>query len=217
MPDAAEPLRHRPRALGPEDVLALERCLARDGVALIPTDTVYGLACDPESEPAVRRLYALKRRHSDQPAAVMFPSLEGALEALPELGQEERRALRALLPGPLTALLANPTHRFPFACGPEPGVLGVRVPLLPAATSALSELGRPLLQSSANLSGAAEACRLEDVATELRLGVGLELDGGELAGMASTVLDLTRYGSDGEWSVVRDGPLAREILEQILC
>jgi L-threonylcarbamoyladenylate synthase len=165
----------------------------------------------------VRRLYALKRRHPDQPAAVMFGSLERALEALPELGQKERDALRALLPGPLTALLANPARRFPRACGPEPGVLGVRVPQLPARISALSELGRPLLQSSANLSGEPEARKLEDVAKELRLGVGLELDGGELAGVASTVLDLTRYGSDGEWSVVREGPLARELLEQVLC
>lgn len=217
MPEPAEPQRDGPPPLGPEDALALGRCLARDGVALIPTDTVYGLACDPESEPAVQRLYALKRRHPDQPAAVMFPSLEGALEALPELGQEEQGVLRALLPGPLTALLANPAHRFPLACGPEPGVLGLRVPLLPARISALSELERPLLQSSANLSGAPEARRLEDVATELRLGVGLELDGGELAGVASTVLDLTRYGSDREWSVVREGPLARELLEQVLC
>lgn len=217
MPAAAESQRDGPPPLGPEDVLALERCLAREGVALIPTDTVYGLACDPESEPAVRRLYELKRRQPDHPAAVMFPSLEGALEALPELGQEERGVLRALLPGPLTALLANPAHRFPLACGPEPGVLGVRVPLLPARISALSELGRPLLQSSANLSGAPEARSLEDVVTELRLGVGLELDGGELAGVASTVLDLTRYGSDREWSVLREGPFAREVLEQVLC
>jgi L-threonylcarbamoyladenylate synthase len=217
VPDPSEPQRQEQAALGHEDVLRLERCLARDGVALIPTDTVYGLACDPESEPAVRRLYALKRRHPDQPAAVMFPSLEGALEALPDLGQKEQGALHALLPGPLTVLLANANHRFPLACGPEPGVLGVRVPLLPVRIAALSELGRPLLQSSANLSGAPEARRLEEVATELRLGVALELDGGELAGVASTVLDLTRYGSDGEWSVVREGPLAHEVLEQVLC
>jgi L-threonylcarbamoyladenylate synthase len=217
VPDSAEPSREEPQALGQEDVGRLERCLARDGVALIPTDTVYGLACDPESEPAVRRLYALKHRHPDQPAAVMFGSVDGALEALPELGQKERDALRALLPGALTALLANPNHRFPLACGPEPGVLGVRVPQLSPRISALNELGRPLLQSSANLSGEPEARRLEDVSTELRLGVGLELDGGELAGVASTVLDLTRYGSDGEWSVVREGPLARDVLEQVLC
>jgi L-threonylcarbamoyladenylate synthase len=205
------------RLLGPEDAVRLHDCLARDGVALIPTDTIYGLACDPRSETAVRRLYELKRRPRDRPAAVMFLSLEGALEALPELGQEELDALRALLPGPLTVLLANPAERFPLACGPEPGVLGVRVPQLPERLAALSELGRPLLQSSANISGAPEARRLEDVATELRLAVGLELDGGELAGVASTVLDLTRYGSHREWEVVREGPLSQAYLEQVLC
>ncbi|HEV2786052.1 MAG TPA: Sua5/YciO/YrdC/YwlC family protein, partial [Solirubrobacteraceae bacterium] len=81
---------------------AFERCIADGGVALFPADTVYGLACDPGSQAAVDRLYALKRRPADKPAAVMFFALEPALAALPELEPRTRAALQALLPGAVT-------------------------------------------------------------------------------------------------------------------
>src|SRR5215218_2807241 len=111
------------------------RCIAVGGVAVFPADTVYGLACEPDSKEAVRRLYALKRRRPDKPAAVMFFALDLALAALPELGPRTSDALGALLPGAVTLLLPNPAHRFPLACGPggRGDVLGLRVPAWPPA------------------------------------------------------------------------------------
>ncbi len=203
--------------LSAPDAEHLEQCLASGGVALIPTDTIYGLACDPSDEAAVERLYALKGRRPDRPAAVMFFALEGALEALPELGQKEQGVLRALLPGALTVLLPNRAKRFALACGPDSSRLGLRVPLLPARIVALSVLARPIMQSSANLSGGPEARRLEDVEERLRDAVDLALDGGELPGTASTVLDLGGYESDGRWEVIREGPVSRDQLARVLC
>ncbi|MCW3039865.1 MAG: L-threonylcarbamoyladenylate synthase, partial [Solirubrobacterales bacterium] len=126
------------------------RCMQVGGVAVFPADTVYGLACEPGDKEAVRRLYALKGRVPDKPAAVMLfqPSL--ALAALPELGPLTRDALLALLPGAVTLLLPNPAQRFPLACGPDPQTLGLRVPALPPALAALGEVSWPVLQSSAN-------------------------------------------------------------------
>jgi len=114
-------------------------------------------------------------------------------------------------------LLANPARRFPLACGPVPDVLGLRVPRLPEQIGALAALARPLMQSSANLSGGADAGALDDVPEAVRAGVDLELDGGELPGTASTVLDLTSYARDGGWRVAREGPIGRELLERVLC
>src|SRR5213080_3015330 len=114
----------------PEDVATFERCIAVGGVALFPADTVYGLATDPGSREGVERLYRIKRRPPDRPAAVMFFDLELALEALPELGERTRAALEALLPGAVTCVVPNPARRYPLACGPTPDRLGVRVPAL---------------------------------------------------------------------------------------
>src|SRR5215213_11872447 len=112
----------------PEEVATFERCIAVGGVALFPADTVYGLATEPDSAEGVRRLYALKGRRADRPAAVMFFRLELALAALPELPGELQLALERLLPGGVTLLLPNPRRRFPLACADDPETLGLRVP-----------------------------------------------------------------------------------------
>jgi L-threonylcarbamoyladenylate synthase len=197
-----------------EDAERLQECIAAGGVAVFPADTVYGLACDPLRDEAVRRLYELKGRPPTRPAAVMFFSLAPALAALPELGDRERAALEALLPGPLTVLLPNREQRYPLSGGGE--VLGLRVPLLPAPLEALSGVDVPVMQSSANLSGGPEARRLADVPPALLEGADLVLDGGELPGLASTVLDLCEYESRGRWRIVREGPFGQAEVERAL-
>ncbi|HEY7952069.1 MAG TPA: Sua5/YciO/YrdC/YwlC family protein [Solirubrobacteraceae bacterium] len=202
--------------LNPGDAQRLEECLNKGGVVIFPADTVYGIGCDPQNRAAVERMYALKGRPAKRPAAVMFFSLGAALEALPELHERERTAMSRLLPGPLTLLLPNRSHRFPLACGPDPNTLGVRVPLLEGALMPLRAVGVPVVQSSANLSGEADVRWLADVPIALRDGADLVLDGGELPGTASTVLDLRGYEERGEWSVVRDGPVGAEEVERAL-
>jgi L-threonylcarbamoyladenylate synthase len=199
-----------------EDARRLEECVVGGGVVVFPADTVYGLGCDPEDRAAVERLYALKGRPPARPAAVMFFSLDAALEALPDLGARERAALDALLPGPLTLLLPNRNRRFPLACGPDPDTLGLRIPLLAGPLAALGAVRVPLVQSSANLSGEPDVRRLADVPASLRAGVDLALDGGELPGTASTVADLRGYDARGEWHIVRAGPMDAEDLSRAL-
>src|ERR687895_1367501 len=115
----------------PEDVETFERCISVGGVALFPADTVYGLATEPDTREGVDRLYAIKRRRPDRPAAVMFFDRELALAALPELEPRTRALMERLLPGGVTLLLPNPLRRFPLACGPDPHTLGLRVPDVP--------------------------------------------------------------------------------------
>jgi L-threonylcarbamoyladenylate synthase len=183
---------------------AFERCMSVGGIAVFPADTVYGLACDAADRLAVERMYRLKRRQLDKPSAVMFFDLALALAALPELGPGTRGALRRLLPGPVTVLLPNPAQRFPLACGAEGSPLGLRVPVV----RALEGVRWPVLQSSANLAGEPDARRLEDVPEALRRRADLVIDGGELPGTASTVIDVRSYEETGEWSIVREGAVA---------
>jgi tRNA threonylcarbamoyl adenosine modification protein (Sua5/YciO/YrdC/YwlC family) len=191
---------------------AFERCLAVGGVAVFPADTVYGLACDPDNRFAVERLYLLKRRSLDKASAVMFFDVERALAALPELGEETRKAMRGLLPGGVTLLVPNPAGRFPLACGADVSVLGVRVPDLPR----FAGVERPVLQSSANRAGGPDPRRLEDVPPLLRAAADLVIDGGSLPGTPSTVVDLRRFEETGEWRVVRPGAVEESELARAL-
>lgn len=191
---------------------AFETCLAVGGLALFPADTVYGLACDPEDRFAVERLNLLKRRSRDKPSAVMFFRLDDALEALPELGERTRTAMTRVLPGPVSVLVPNPAGRFALACGNDVRTLGVRVVSLPQ----LPDVRRPVLQSSANRAGGPDPRRLEDVPPLLRAAADLVIDGGELPGTPSTVIDLRRYEEEGEWSLVRAGAAdERELTEAL--
>jgi L-threonylcarbamoyladenylate synthase len=198
-----------------EDADRLDECLATGGVAVIPTDTVYGLACDPDDAAAMQKIYELKGRPPMKPSAVMFFALDVVLDLLTELGPRTRAALTALLPGPVTLLLPNTQCRFPLACDPEglaakgeqPPSLGLRVPKLAGPLTGLASVRAPALQSSANLSGEPPPRRLSDVPAELRQGADLVLDGGDLPGLASTVIDLSGYERSGDWQIVREGPL----------
>jgi L-threonylcarbamoyladenylate synthase len=211
---------HMSAPLDERDAVRLRECLAGGGVAVIPTDTVYGLACNPEIERAVRRLYELKGRPPAKPAAVMFFALAPALRALHELGPRTQAAMWALLPGPVTLLLPNPHGRFPLACNPSSAkpsrLLGLRVPSLDGPLAPLARVDVPAMQSSANLSGTADARCLQDVPVALRKNADLVLDGGKLPGTASTVIDLSEYEQNGSWRIVRAGPLTRADLERIL-
>ena len=194
------------------DAKAFERCLSVGGLAVFPTDTVYGLACDPCNRFAVERLYLLKRRLLSKASAVMFFDLEIALSSVPELGESTRAALHRLLPGGVTVLLSNPAERFPLACGDDRVTLGLRVPAVPA----LVGVRRPVLQSSANRAGGADPRRLQEVPPLIRAAADLLIDGGELPGTPSTVVDLRRYEPDGSWSVVRLGAVGEAELVEAL-
>ena len=185
-----------------------ERVIAAGGVAVFPADTVYGLACDPENAAAVDRLYALKGRPPEKPAAVMFFDRDAALDGLPA---RTRALLERLLPGGLTVLLPNTERRFARACGPDPETLGLRVPAVPA----LAGVTVPVLQSSANLAGEPDPRTIGDVPPSIRDAADLVIDGGELPGTPSTVIDLREY-EEGRWSILRLGAVSEDEVARAL-
>jgi L-threonylcarbamoyladenylate synthase len=182
--------------------MTFEECIAAGGVVVFPADTVYGLACDPSNEAAVARLYELKGRPPDKPAAVMFFDRVQALAALPELTGRTRALMAKLLPGAVTLLV--PSERFPLAGGA--GTLGLRVPDIPPLATV------PVLQSSANEAGGPDARRLDEVPEAIRRGADLVIDGGELPGTPSTVVDLRQYERGGDVRIVRPGAISPEIV-----
>lgn len=180
--------------------------IAAGGLAIVPTDTVYGLATTPHDEEAVRRLYRAKGRAEPQPTALVAASVELLLELVPELDERAAASARALLPGAYTLVLPNPGRRFPWLTGDRPETIGVRVPA--AVGKARELLGRAgaLVATSANLPGGRDPRTVGDVPAELRAAAAAVVDAGELPGTPSTVLDLT----GAEPVVVREGAVPAE-------
>ena len=181
---------------------ALERCIAASGVAVFPADGLYGLACDPLDAAAITRIHQVKGRDEGKPSAVMYLAPLAMRELVEGLGERTREAVGALLPGPLTLVVANPQHRYPLACREDPERLGVRLIGGPLAGAMC-----PLFQTSANRSGEPPAASFGEVSQTLVDAVDLAIDGGALAGRPSTVVDLSRFDEAGEWQVLRRGAM----------
>lgn len=190
---------------------ALEGCVGDGGVAVFPADGLYGLACDPLDAVAIERIYRLKGRDDGKPAAVMYLSPLAMRELVAGLGPRTRAAAGALLPGPVTLVVANPERRYPLACREDPKRLGVRL-----IGGPLAGVMRPLFQTSANRSGEPPPSRFDDVPAEIAAGADLTIDGGQLTGLPSTVVDISPLDTTGEWSVLREGALGEADLDTAL-
>jgi L-threonylcarbamoyladenylate synthase len=188
------------------DVDAAVDAIRAGRLAIVPTDTVYGLAASAYSEAPVRRLYRAKGRQEIQPTALVAASVDMLLECLPELRGRSALIARALLPGPLTLVLPNPARRFRWLCGASPDTIGVRVPSLAGeAYDLLSRLGA-LVATSANLPGGPDPATIDEVPDEIRAAVDAIVDAGPLPGTPSTVIDFT--GS--EPVVLREGAVSAD-------
>lgn len=182
------------------DVERAVEAIRADGLVVIPTDTVYGLACAAAEEPT-RRLYALKGRTAIQPTALVVASVRVLEELVPELPDSAAAAAHALLPGPYTLVVPNPARRFGWLTGERSETLGVRVPAVSGPGRAVLDAVGAVVATSANLPGGPDPRRPDDVPPEIAAGVAVVLDGGELPGAPSTVIDLT----GGEPVVLREG------------
>ena len=190
---------------------ALERCMLAGGVAAFPADGLYGLACDPLRAEAIARIHAIKGRDDGKPSAVMYFSPLAMRELLAGLGERSRAVAAALLPGPLTLVLANPEHRYPLACRADPERLGVRLIAGPLAGASC-----PIFQTSANRSGEPATSHFADLDPGVLADADLAIDGGELTGLPSTVVDLTAIEEGGGWRVLREGAVTASELEERL-
>jgi len=160
-------------------------------LVVIPTDTVYGLACTPDEAAVVRALSQLKRRTAGQPITLVAASVDGLIERAPELRGRSETLARSLLPGPLTLVLPNPARRYPWLTGERPQTIGVRVPEVEGAAREFLAEVVVVAATSANRHGGTDPRRLADVPREILDAVAATIDGGELPGTPSTVLDLT--------------------------
>jgi tRNA threonylcarbamoyl adenosine modification protein (Sua5/YciO/YrdC/YwlC family) len=180
------------------------RAIKRGGVVAIPTDTVYGLACDPANTAAVSRIYAIKRRPDGLELTLLAAALAD-IEDDVDLSPEARILAGAYWPGPLSIVSSLRTRRWAI---PRDGTtLSVRVPDHPLALAVLRRTG-PLATTSANRHDAPAADTAAGVTEALGAEIDAVLDGGRSAGLASTIIDCTTTTP----RVLRDGPISATAL-----
>ena len=183
-------------------VADLRTALLGGAVALLPTDTVYGLAAALDVPEGVAALYALKGRSRSRPCQVLLLGPELLAAALAALDPVTRAAAAALLPGPVTCIVPDPAGRYAAAAGDSPGSVGLRAPRVEGDAATL---GLALVATSANHPGGRDPARVEEVPEDLRARA-VALDAGPLPGTASAVVDLRPVVAGGAAELLRPGP-----------
>lgn len=187
----AHQLQQGVKAAGEE--IANSRCV------VIPTDTVYGIACCAFDPQAVDLLLSIKGRGRDIPPPVlvsgtaMFEAMAGELSPL------ERKIVRGFMPGGLTLVTVSSATLAPSVCWQD-GTIALRIPKHPIIQNFLKETG-PLAVSSANKHKQMPAETAQQAADQLGQDVNIILDGGSLNGASSTIVD----ARGGEVKILRAG------------
>ncbi|GBC69048.1 Threonylcarbamoyl-AMP synthase [archaeon HR01] len=183
------------------------RIVREGGVIIYPTDTVYGIGCNPFDEAAVQRVVNLKRRER-KPHPVLAASLED-LGRVCHLSEKELYLGYILWPGPVTIVAEKRDDVPEIVTFGEPTV-GVRIPADLTVLEIMRLSGTPLLGTSANISGMPPAASPDAIPDELKRGVDMVVDTGATRyGRPSTVIRLR----GGDIEVVREGAVSLQELK----
>jgi L-threonylcarbamoyladenylate synthase len=185
------------------------------GVVVFPTDTIYGIGCDPYSDAAVERIFAIKGRREDKPLPVLVAGMQVA-EELVDLGDVGRRLAERFWPGALTIVAPLKDKKISAkVTGGKKDSLAVRVPANRCVLALLQEC-RCLVGTSANLSGGKPSSTAEQVLRQSGLQGydALLADDRPLAGRQSTIVDITATGAKP--TIVRHGAVSASDIDAAL-
>ncbi|WP_280354518.1 L-threonylcarbamoyladenylate synthase [Nocardia otitidiscaviarum] len=190
---------------------AARSALKSGRLAVIPTDTLYGIAADAFDSSAVAALLAAKRRGRDMPVPVLVGSWNTIDGLVFSVRPQARDLIRAFWPGALS-LVVQQAPSLAWDLGDARGTVMLRMPLHPVALELLREVG-PLAVSSANVSGQPPATTVGEARDQLGELVGVYLDGGKAEhALASTIVDLTADTP----RILREGAVSTAAVAEVL-
>jgi L-threonylcarbamoyladenylate synthase len=186
--------------------------IQRGGLVGLPTETVYGLAADATSGPALTRLYAVKERPLDHPSIVHIATHADARTWVTAWPDAAELLARRFWPGPLTLILPAGQRADPAALGGT-GTIALRLPDAPLALALIEAAGTGLAAPSANRFGRVSPTTAQHVAEDLGTDVDVILDGGRCRiGLESTIVDLTGVLP----RILRPGAITAEMISEAL-
>jgi L-threonylcarbamoyladenylate synthase len=164
--------------------------LRKGGLVAFPTETVYGLGADVLNLEAIRHVFEVKGRPSDNPLIVHVAGTKQLDDIVDEIPDKGKTLGEAFWPGPLTLVFAA-SERVPPELTQGTGAIGIRIPSSVVCLKLVSHVGAPLTSTSANMSGAKPARTIRETQGGLK-GIDMFLDAGELPeSPPSTIVDVS--------------------------
>ncbi|SFB78215.1 translation factor SUA5 [Brevinema andersonii] len=177
-------------------------------LVVFPTETVYGLGADATSDKALKQIFAIKGRPTNNPLIIHVASINNVLQAAASINSIEEKLLEIFAPGPLSLILPKNNKISHIATGGLDTV-GIRIPDHDLALKLLSRLDIPIAAPSANISGAVSPTTLEMSQFYMDQKVPIILDGGPLSiGIESTVVKVEK----DQIFILRPGAVTAEMI-----
>lgn len=185
--------------------------LKAGGLIVLPTDTVYGIACDMANEGAVKKVYEIKGRSQEKPLIILVHSKEIVKDYVSGFSDMHKILMDKFWPGALS-LIFKISDKIPKGVNSGGEKIGIRMPNQPDILKVIDALGRPIVATSVNKSGNPALLTIEDIAREFpELPI---VDGGNsVLGTESTIVDIDEYG---KLNVLREGAIKRAELEDLI-
>ena len=197
-------------AVDPTAKYSIYKVLNKDGVVVIPTDTIYGISGRYDSPVAIEKIYNIKKRRKEKALPILIGDFTHLNLVAKNIPANANKLIEAFWPGGLTIILPR-QETLPFNLS-EYNSIGIRMPNHPFTLDLLRFCG-PLATTSANISGGENPTSIMDVLLQLRYGVDLYVNGGKTAGdIASTVVDCTT----SEVKILREGFIPKEKIVEAL-
>jgi len=186
--------------------------LKNGGIVIHPTETVYGIGCDPFNSETCERVQRLKKREGTKPLLLLASSLSQVESLTGGLPAAALKLAGAFWPGPLTMVI-RPVKELPKHLFGESAGVAFRVTSHPLAASLAREFGCPVTSTSANITGRKPVVTYEDAERLFGESVDIILKNNKpLNGKPSTVVDITLK----QISVIREGSISSRLIREVI-
>ena len=194
----------------PEDILAEALRVVREGgTVLYPTDTVWGLGCDATNAAAVARIFEIKQRADSKSLVLLASDLDMVAKYVKEipsiavdLVEVNDAPMTIIYPGAICSETGDKWH-LAASCVAADGTVGIRIPLAPWCQQLVFKLGRPLVSTSANISGEPTPQRFSDIPQEIKDAVDFVVPPSVDTASTGRASQILKVGLRGEIEIIR--------------
>ena len=192
------------------DIERICNVLESGGLVITPTDTVYGVMGDALNDDVIKKVFKVKKRPYSKPLILLMDSIEMVCKYVSDISDIEEYVMNNFWPGLVTIILKKNDKVSDLITGGK-NTVAIRIPDNHDLLEVIRRLGRPVISSSANITGSEVITSVSMIEDELRDKIDYIEDGGEIVSLSSTIIEFI----DNELVVLRDGVLADKIKSTI--
>ncbi|MBE6240772.1 MAG: threonylcarbamoyl-AMP synthase [Bacteroidales bacterium] len=187
--------------------------LRRSGLILYPTDTVWGIGCDATDPVAVAKVYALKNREDSKSLVLLASDMDMIcryIKEVPEMAiqlvEVNDKPMTIIYPGAVAGEKGSEKasrHCLAYNTVAEDGTVGIRIPMMDFCRELVAKLGRPIVSTSANISGEKTPAKFAEIADEIKTGVDYIVDPSLEKGATGQSSSIIKVGLDYSIEIIR--------------